>query len=96
MPSPAAARAALAGRYRSAELDAELEVVARADRLVLRIRDREVSTLVPTKEDEWELQPPDPLPLTLTATRDAADRVTGLALTCGCDGFRTLRLVRVP
>jgi CubicO group peptidase (beta-lactamase class C family) len=94
-PSSAADRGALLGRYRSEELDAEFELAAKEGRLVLRIRDRD-STLVPVTDDEWEVDPPDPLSLTVTPTRDGAGNVTGLALTCGCDGFKTLRLVRVP
>jgi len=100
-PSPVAKRrgatatdlAALPGRYRSDELGADVEVAAVADRLVLRIRDRD-SSLVAVKDDEFTAD--DPLPLTLAITRDAAGKVTGLTLTCGCDGFRTLRLVRAP
>jgi CubicO group peptidase (beta-lactamase class C family) len=94
-PSSAADRAALAGRYRSDELDAELEVVAEKEILRLRIRDRD-GVLVPIKEDAFEVEPPEPLPLTVSITRDAARKITGLTLTCGCDGFRTLDLVRVP
>jgi CubicO group peptidase (beta-lactamase class C family) len=91
--SRAAGRAALVGRYRSDELDAVFDVAAKGGGLVLRIRGRD-SMLVPVGEDEWEAQ--DPLPLTVIATRDATARVTGLTLKCGCDGFRALRLVRVP
>jgi hypothetical protein len=45
-------------------------------------------------EDEFTVD--DPLPLTVSLTRDARKTVTGLTLTCGCDGFRTLRVRRVP
>jgi CubicO group peptidase (beta-lactamase class C family) len=89
----AAERADVPGRYRSEELDAALQVLAKDEGLVLRIRDRD-SPLVPGKEDEFTVE--DPLPLTVAVTRDAARKVTGLTLTCGCDGFRTLRLVRAP
>jgi len=92
VPGPAE-RTAISGRYRSEELDTEIQVVARDDGLVLRIRDRD-SSLVPLKADEFTVD--DPLPLTVAVTRDAARKVTGLTLTCGCDGFRTLRLVRAP
>jgi CubicO group peptidase (beta-lactamase class C family) len=94
-PRVATDRAALAGRYRSDELDSDFEVAPKGDDLVLRVRGRD-SMLVPIKDDAWELQPPDPLPLTVTVMRDATAKVTALTLTCGCDGFRTLRLVRVP
>jgi len=67
--------------------------VAQDDGLVLRIRDRD-SRLVAGKEDEFTAD--DPLPLTVAVTRDAARRAAGLTLTCGCDGFRALRLVRAP
>jgi CubicO group peptidase (beta-lactamase class C family) len=89
----AANRSDLPGRYRSEDLDTDLEVVARDDRLVLRIRGRD-SALIPLKEDQLKVDG-EPLPLTLTAVRDSARKVTGLELKCGCDGFRTLRLVRV-
>jgi CubicO group peptidase (beta-lactamase class C family) len=100
-PSPAAKRrsvtakelATLPGRYRSDELGTDLEVAAAGDRLVLRIRDRD-SGLVPVEDGEFELDPADPLPLKVTVTRGPAGDVAGLALTCGCDGFRTVRLVR--
>ena len=64
------------------------------DRLVLRIRDRD-SALIPLEDDQLKVDG-DPLPLTVTAVRDRARKVTGLELECGCDGFRTLRLVRIP
>ena len=86
-------RADVAGRYRSDELDAEIHVIAKDDGLVLRVRDRD-APLVPTGDSEFGVE--DPLTLTVAFTRDAARKVTGLTLTCGCDGFRTLRLVRVP
>jgi hypothetical protein len=70
-------------------------VAPKEDGLVLRIRGRD-SILVPIKEDEWEVQPPDPLPLTVVVTRGATGEATTLTLKCGCGGFRTLRLVRVP
>ena len=92
-PPRAADGAALVGRYRSDELDAEFDVAAKGDDLVLRIRGRD-SILVPAREDEWQVQ--DPLTLSVVATHDATSKVTGLTLKCGCDGFRTLRLVRVP
>ena len=91
VPGPAE-RAAAAGRYRSEDLDTDIQVVAKDEGLVLRIRDRD-STLVPVGDDEFTVD--DPLPLTVALTRDAAKKVTGLTLTCGCDGFRTLRLARV-
>jgi CubicO group peptidase (beta-lactamase class C family) len=94
-PSSAADRGAPLGRYRSDELDAEFDVATRGDDLILRIRGRD-SILIPSKEDEWELEPPDPLPLTVTVKRDATGKATALDLRCDCDGFRTLRLVRVP
>lgn len=103
-PSPApAARPALTagqlaglpGRYHSDELGADLQVAASGNGLVLRIRDRATS-LVPVREDEFELDPDDPLPLTVTVMRGSAGNVTGLTLTCGCDGFRTLHVRRVP
>jgi CubicO group peptidase (beta-lactamase class C family) len=84
---------ALPGRYRSDELGAGIEVAAGGGRLSLRIRDRE-SPMVPIEQDEFTVD--DPLPLTVAFARDAAGKVTGLTLTCGCDGFRTLRLVRAP
>ena len=89
----AADLASLPGRYRSGELGTDLEVAAVEDRLVLRIRDRD-STLTPTGNDAFTAE--DPLPLTVVPIRDAGKTVTGLTLTCGCDGFRTLRLVRAP
>jgi CubicO group peptidase (beta-lactamase class C family) len=85
--------AALPGRYRSDELASDIEVRADKGRLGFRIRDRE-SPLVPIKEDEFTVD--DPLSMTVAFTRDAAGKATGLILTCGCDGFRTLRLERVP
>jgi CubicO group peptidase (beta-lactamase class C family) len=85
--------ASLPGRYHSDELGTDLEVAAVGDRLVLRIRDRD-SGLVPVKDGEFELDPADPLPLKVAVTRGPAGDVAGLALTCGCDGFRTLRLAR--
>jgi CubicO group peptidase (beta-lactamase class C family) len=89
----AAELAALPGRYYSDELGSDIEVRAANGRLSLGIRDRD-STLVAIEQDEFTVD--DPLPLTVAFTRDAAGKVTGLALTCGCDGFRTLRLVRAP
>ena len=68
-------------------------MIAKDDGLVLRIRDRD-SPLVPTGDNEFSVE--DPLTLTVALTRDPARKVTGLTLTCGCDGFRTLRLVRAP
>ena len=94
-PLSASDAAALVGRYRSEELDAEFELVALKEGLVLRIRDRD-SALVPVKDDELEVDPPDPLPLTVRPTRDPARKVIGLTLTCRCDGFKTLPLTRVP
>ena len=91
----AANRSDLPGRYRSEELGADLEVVASDDRLALRIRDRD-SALLPLGDDQLTVEGADPLPLTVTVIRDSARKVTGLELKCGCDGFRTLRLVRVP
>jgi CubicO group peptidase (beta-lactamase class C family) len=85
--------ASLPGRYRSDELGTDVEVAAVGDRLVLRIRDGD-SKLVPIEDGEFELDPADPLPLKVAVTRGPAGDVAGLALTCGCDGFRTLRLVR--
>jgi len=93
-PARAADLTGVPGRYRSDELDAEFAVVATETGLALRIRDRD-SPLVPVGTDAWELQPADPLPLTVTALRDGATVITGLTLTCDCDGFRTLRLGRV-
>jgi hypothetical protein len=92
VPGPAE-RADVAGRYRSEELDTEVQVVAKDDGLVLRIRDRD-SRLGAVKDDQFTAD--EPLPLTVAFTRDAAGKVAGLTLTCGCDGFRTLRLVRAP
>jgi CubicO group peptidase (beta-lactamase class C family) len=85
--------AALPGRYRSDELASDIEVRADKGRLGFRIRDRE-SSLVPIEEDEFTVD--DPLPMTVNVVRDAARKVTALTLTCRCDGFRTLRLVRLP
>jgi CubicO group peptidase (beta-lactamase class C family) len=86
-------RAALPGRYRSDELGSDVEVVAVKDRLVLRVRDRD-SALVAADEDGFTAE--DPLPVTVRPMRDAAGTVTGVTLTCDCDGFRTLRLARAP
>lgn len=85
--------AALPGRYQSDELGTDIEVRAGAEGLRFRIRDRD-SALVPVNEGEFTVD--DPLPMTVAFTRDAAGRATGLALTCRCDGFRTLRLARAP
>jgi CubicO group peptidase (beta-lactamase class C family) len=85
--------AALPGRYRSDELGADIEVTAGEGRLSLRIRDRD-SPLVPGQEDAFSID--DPLSMTVAFTRDTSGKVIGLILTCRCDGFRTLRLARVP
>lgn len=93
-PLAAAEAAALTGRYRSEELDRDFQVAGVTDGLVLRVRDRD-QALVRLGADEFEIDPPDHQPVVVAFTRDAAGKVTGLTLTCRCEGYKTLRLDRV-
>jgi CubicO group peptidase (beta-lactamase class C family) len=85
-------RSALAGRYRSDELDVEFRVEAAQEGLVLHMRGRE-ATLVPTSGDEMVVQPTEPLALTLRLLRDARNQVTGFQLSSL--ETRNLRFTRV-
>lgn len=86
----AAARAAIAGRYRSPELDVTLSLVARGDSLAVDGGWRGFTVLRPLYRDGFAM----PGGEILEFTRDARGRVTGFTLWAG--RVRHLRFERAP